>query len=310
MPSSDTRMLMRIPFAAQNSTMRVSIGMARCGVSPVVLMPILRRRGQMAMEQLDHLRQIVPGRRLAAGDVQVLDRAPERVGHHRLELRERHVRLAVAPLPVVAHRAAGVADPGAVVDEDGRPDRVQLGADERVDEVARHAGGCFREVLQAEGVGGHAGALTSVSRTTGQGNRKGQKQQGLSQACVRSAGTTGGRRDWRSASWPLRARRGQLDALQRDGRAAVDPEPIVEVGGRRGQREADLRQTGGCRLGRRWRRGRAGRCARHRPRRRRTRTPSAGALAAVPIQRALIDAALHRDVGPELQIARAARPSG
>ena len=39
-------MLIRMPFDAQNSTMRVSIGMARCGVSPVVLMPIFRSRGR------------------------------------------------------------------------------------------------------------------------------------------------------------------------------------------------------------------------------------------------------------------------
>ena len=45
MPSSDTRMLMSSPLAAQNSTMRVSIGIARFGVRPVVLMPILRKRG-------------------------------------------------------------------------------------------------------------------------------------------------------------------------------------------------------------------------------------------------------------------------
>ncbi len=32
-------------MAAQNSTMRVSIGIARFGVRPVVLMPILRKRG-------------------------------------------------------------------------------------------------------------------------------------------------------------------------------------------------------------------------------------------------------------------------
>ncbi len=45
MPSSDTRMLISRPLAAQNSTMRVSIGIARFGVRPVVLMPILRKRG-------------------------------------------------------------------------------------------------------------------------------------------------------------------------------------------------------------------------------------------------------------------------
>ena len=46
MPSSDTRMLISRSCSAQNFTMRVSIGMARCGVRPVVLMPILRRRGR------------------------------------------------------------------------------------------------------------------------------------------------------------------------------------------------------------------------------------------------------------------------
>ena len=46
MPSSETRMLTSRSFAAQNSTMRVSIGMARWGVRPVVLIPILRIRGR------------------------------------------------------------------------------------------------------------------------------------------------------------------------------------------------------------------------------------------------------------------------
>ena len=46
MPSSETRMLISRSFSAQNFTMRVSIGMARAGVRPVVLMPILRRRGR------------------------------------------------------------------------------------------------------------------------------------------------------------------------------------------------------------------------------------------------------------------------
>ena len=44
-PSSETRMLIGRSCAAQNFTMRVSIGIARCGVRPVVLIPILRRRG-------------------------------------------------------------------------------------------------------------------------------------------------------------------------------------------------------------------------------------------------------------------------
>ena len=94
---------------------------------------------QMTMEHLHHLGEIVPGGRLAAGDVEVFDRTPERIGEHRLELLERHVRLAIAPLPVAAHRAARIADPGAVIDEDGRPNGVNLRADERIDQIAGHA---------------------------------------------------------------------------------------------------------------------------------------------------------------------------
>jgi hypothetical protein len=49
MPSSDTRTLMGRSRAAQNSTMRVSCGMARWGVRPVVLMPTFRTRGSRRM---------------------------------------------------------------------------------------------------------------------------------------------------------------------------------------------------------------------------------------------------------------------
>ena len=45
MPSSETRMLIGSLCEAQNSTMRVSIGIARVGVSPVVLIPTFRIRG-------------------------------------------------------------------------------------------------------------------------------------------------------------------------------------------------------------------------------------------------------------------------
>ena len=119
---------------------------------------------QVALKQLHHLRQVVPRRRFAARDVEVLDRTPERTGHDRLELLEGHVRLAVAPFPVVAHRAARIADPGAVVDEHRWTDRVELRADERVDEVPRDARCRFCEVLQAEGVGGHSGCPPSLPR--------------------------------------------------------------------------------------------------------------------------------------------------
>ena len=46
MPSSDTRTLSSRSCSAQNFDDPVSIGMARCGVRPVVLMPILRSRGR------------------------------------------------------------------------------------------------------------------------------------------------------------------------------------------------------------------------------------------------------------------------
>ena len=131
--------------------MRVSIGMARCGVRPVVLMPILRSRGRCRWNS-----STISGRsfRVVGSPPEMFrfSTAPQNgCAMHRLELRERHVRLAVAPLPVAAHRAAGVADPGAVVDEHRRADRVELRADEGVDEVARDAGGRLGEVLQPEG---------------------------------------------------------------------------------------------------------------------------------------------------------------
>ena len=84
---------------------------------------------QAAVEQLDHLRQVVPRGRLAARDVQVLDRAPEVVVHDAVELLEREVGLPVAVLPVVAHLAARVADERAVVDQHRRPDRVDARGD-------------------------------------------------------------------------------------------------------------------------------------------------------------------------------------
>ncbi len=77
----------------------------------------LPHAGQPAMEQLHHFRQIVARRRLAARDVQVFDGSPEIVRHDAVELLQRHVRLAIAHLPVAAHLAAGVADECAVIDE-------------------------------------------------------------------------------------------------------------------------------------------------------------------------------------------------
>src|SRR5437762_1391302 len=80
----------------------------------------------------------------------IVDATPERMAHRRLELLERHVRLAIAVLPVAAHLASGVADPGAVVDEDGGADGTDLRCDERLHEIAWHAGGRAREVAEPE----------------------------------------------------------------------------------------------------------------------------------------------------------------
>ena len=78
--------------------------------------------------------------------------------HDAVELVERHVALAVAALPVVAHLAARIADEGAVVDEHRRADRLDLRHDERVRQIARHARGGAGQIVQAEGVNGHNGA--------------------------------------------------------------------------------------------------------------------------------------------------------
>ena len=78
MPSSDTRMLIRSPLLGaelddprqhRDGAMRRQAGRVDAD---------LAQARQVPVEQLHHLRQIVPRRRLAAGDVQVLDRAPER----------------------------------------------------------------------------------------------------------------------------------------------------------------------------------------------------------------------------------------
>ena len=151
MPSSDTRMLISTSRSAQNFTIRVSIGMARCGVSPVVLMPILRRRGSRFTNSSTSLGEVVAGGRLAARDVQVLDGAPERVVHDAVDLGQRHVLLAVAALPVAAHRAAGVTDERAVEDEDRRPDRPEL-RDRRLGQIARHADRGLGQVSKREGL--------------------------------------------------------------------------------------------------------------------------------------------------------------
>ena len=163
MPSSETRMLIRMPFFAQNSTMRVSIGMARCGRQAGRVDADLPQRGGDAAgtsppSPADRCRVVG-----SPPEMFRFSTAPQNgIVQDRLELRERHVRLAVAPLPVAAHRAVRVADPGAVVDEHRRADGVELRADEGIDEVARDARGRLREVLQPEGVGGHSAVTYHV----------------------------------------------------------------------------------------------------------------------------------------------------
>src|SRR5687767_10173069 len=75
--------------------------------------------------------------------------------HDAIELLERHVALAIAVLPVVAHLATGVANKCAVVDEHGGADRVKRAGDDAVDQVARHACGCLGEIAQPEAFSGH-----------------------------------------------------------------------------------------------------------------------------------------------------------
>ena len=79
MPSSETRMLIRMPLLRAElddagEHRDGALGRQAGGVDADLAQP-----RQVAVEQLHHLGQVVPGRRLAAGDVEVLDRAPERV---------------------------------------------------------------------------------------------------------------------------------------------------------------------------------------------------------------------------------------
>ena len=120
--------------------------------------PDLAEAGQPLVKEFDHVGQVVSGGRLTAGDVQVLEGTPELVVHDAVELLERHVALAIASLPVVAHLAARIADEGAVIDQHRRADGLDLRHDERVREIARHARGGAGQIVQAEGVDGHNGA--------------------------------------------------------------------------------------------------------------------------------------------------------
>src|SRR5262249_40590356 len=84
---------------------------------------------------------------------------PERALEGTVDLLERHVALAVAPLPVAAHLAPRVADERAVEDEDRRIDRFEarhIGVDQvpgcaqrRLHQVLRGVSFCFLSVVFA-----------------------------------------------------------------------------------------------------------------------------------------------------------------
>ena len=86
-----------MPRSWHISTIFVSIGMARCGVSPVVLMPNLRSRGKLVEHHPADLDQVVPGRRLAARDVGVLDVLPEARAEGLLDLARASCRVLRSP---------------------------------------------------------------------------------------------------------------------------------------------------------------------------------------------------------------------
>ena len=79
MPSSETRMLIRIPLGGAELDDPREHRDRAVRRQPGRVDADLAQPRQVPVEQLDHLRQVVPRRRLAAGDVQVLDGAPERV---------------------------------------------------------------------------------------------------------------------------------------------------------------------------------------------------------------------------------------
>ena len=105
------------PFSWHASATFVSIGIARCGVSPVVLMPYFRSFGSRSSITCE----------TSTMSLRVVGSPPDSMHISMffqsglwktlVDLRERHVGLAVAALPVAAHLAARVADEGAVEDE-------------------------------------------------------------------------------------------------------------------------------------------------------------------------------------------------
>ena len=112
--------------------------MARCGVSPVVLMPYFRSFGSRSRKTCETSTMSFRVVGSPPESMRHLDVLPERRREDAVDLLERHVGLAVAALPVAAHLAARVADERAVEDQDGRVDRLEA-RDVGVDEVARRA---------------------------------------------------------------------------------------------------------------------------------------------------------------------------
>ncbi len=155
-PSIDTRVEKITLRSWHISTTLVSIGMARCGVRPVVLMVSLRSFGNLSIisRQMSTMSLRVvgsPPERLAFSMS-----LPERRAEGLLDLRERHVFLAVAARPVAAHLAAGVAHERAMEDEDGgvqrgvlrhhRLDHVLGGRERRLGEILRSVDLCHLSI--------------------------------------------------------------------------------------------------------------------------------------------------------------------
>ena len=146
-PSIETRVLKMMLRSWHISTIFVSIGMPRCGVRPVVLRPNLRSFGSRSSMT----------RQISTRSLRVVGSPPETLAFsmffQRLRLEdlvdvgERHVALAVAPLPVPAHLAARVAHERAVENQHGRVNRAVAG-DIAVDDVAGGADRRLGEVLQ------------------------------------------------------------------------------------------------------------------------------------------------------------------
>ena len=131
-----------------SSTMSVSIGIALCGVSPVVLRPSFRNCGSRSRVTRQTSTRSSLSRRFSSGDVEVLQTGPQGRTEDALDLRESQVRLQAPSLPVSAHQALCVAVERTVEDEDRGVNRLEL-RQKRFAKVSRGAGRGPGEVAQS-----------------------------------------------------------------------------------------------------------------------------------------------------------------